>query len=80
MLKEMASGSMGVTTASFLLITLDVAKVRIQQRICPSSSLVDCWIWSMKESGGMFRGLVVPGMRATCMRDVLNGACRVGLY
>lgn len=78
--KEMASGSIGMATASVLLNPLDVGKVRIQQQVFRTTNLLECWKLSAVESGGVFRGLVLPGLSATCLRDILNGAFRVGLY
>lgn len=78
--KEMMSGAIGMSTASFILNPLDVLKVRIQQSSLSSRGLMSCASHSVKDAGGIFRGLVVPGLTATIVRDMLNGAFRVGLY
>ena len=79
-IKEMAAGAIGMTTASIILNPLDVVKVRIQNSNSASRSMVICAKNSVREAGSVFRGLILPGLTATIARDVLNGAFRVGLY
>jgi solute carrier family 25 uncoupling protein 8/9 len=79
-LKEMAAGSIGMATASSCLNSLDVVKVRIQLSGTRYTGMFDCASKSIEAAGGVFRGLMLPGLTATVLRDVLNGAFRVGLY
>lgn len=78
--KEMAAGAMGMATASLLLNPLDVIKVRIQINDSSSRGMLSCARLSITEAGSIFRGIILPGLSATLMRDILNGAFRVGLY
>ena len=78
-IKDMISGAIGMSTASAVLNPLDVVKVRMQQSGSTYTGLSDCAKRSVKASG-VIKGLVLPGLTATIMRDVLNGAFRVGLY
>ena len=77
---EMASGGLGMATASVLLNPLDVIKVRMQFSPTMYTGMIDCGQQSILKSGGFFRGLWFPGLSATLLRDVLNGSFRVGLY
>lgn len=79
-LREMAAGSMGIATTSALLNSLDVVKVRIQLPGIRYSGMIDCARQSVKEGGGVVRGLMIPGLTATILRDILNGGFRVGLF
>jgi solute carrier family 25 (mitochondrial dicarboxylate transporter), member 10 len=80
LLKEMLAASAGMTCASALLNPLEVLKVRYQQRVCPTKDMMGCFRWSVQGGTGIFRGVILPGMAATCIREALNGAFRVGLY
>lgn len=79
-LKEMASGSIGMASASALLNPLDVSKVRMQILPGKYSTLLTTMSISYREAGGFVRGLLLPGLSATILRDTLNGAFRVGMY
>jgi hypothetical protein len=78
--KEMASAAIGMATVSMLLNPLDVIKVRIQQGRFSQLRMFACANASIQEAGGVLRGLILPGLTATVIRDILNGAFRVGLY
>jgi dicarboxylate transporter 10 len=78
-LKEMSSGAIGMSVVSAFLNPLDVVKVRFQQDQRSYSNLKEVCRISLQKNG-VFRGLVFPGLTATVIRDVLNGAFRVGLY
>jgi solute carrier family 25 uncoupling protein 27 len=78
--KQMASGAMGMATTSLLLNPLDVIKVRLQTIDPIARSMLACARLSIVDAGGIYRGLILPGLSATLMRDVLNGAFRVGIY
>ena len=80
LVKEMASGSIGMATASAGLNALDVVKVRMQTNPGVYKSMAVCASVSVRDAGGILRGLIMPGLTATVIRDVLNGAFRVGLY
>ena len=80
MIKEMMAGSIGMASASALLNPFDVIKVRLQQSSVSRPTLINVARSSVQEAGGYIRGLVLPGLTATILRDVLNGAFRVGLY
>jgi dicarboxylate transporter 10 len=69
-----------MATASLLLNPLDVIKVRMQFTPSASRSMFTCAKISALQAGGFIRGLVLPGLAATFVRDVLNGSFRVGLY
>jgi dicarboxylate transporter 10 len=79
-LKDMASGALGMAVASIILNPLDVIKVRIQSSGVEKSSMVSCARQSMSNGGGLFRGLILPGLTATAIRDILNGAFRIGMF
>ena len=78
-LKEMSSGAIGMSVASALLNPLDVIKVRLQGNSPEYTRFRDVLVVSFKRNG-ILRGLFIPGLSATVIRDVLNGAFRVGLY
>ena len=78
--KEMGAGAIGMATASLVLNPLDVLKVRIQSEGSFSARLLSCAKTSIVDAGGILRGLILPGLTATLVRDILNGAFRVGLY
>ncbi len=79
-LSDMASASIGMATVSALLNPLDIVKVRMQTNPPRYTGMVDCALKSVRESGNIVRGLLIPGMTATILRDTLNGAFRVGIY
>jgi dicarboxylate transporter 10 len=78
-MKEMASGAIGMSVASCILNPLDVVKVRVQANQSSSLGMIDCARISMRNAG-ILRGIITPGLAATMIRDILNGAFRVGLY
>ena len=78
--KEMASGSIGMACASAVLNPLDVVKVRMQIQPTKYPTMKSTFSLSIREAGGLVRGLVLPGLTATVLRDTLNGAFRVGIY
>lgn len=80
LLKEMVSGSVGMATVSALLNPFDVVKLRMQTHPSCYSTMLDCASKSIMGSGGVVKGLLIPGMTATILRDILNGAFRVGMY
>ena len=78
--EEMTSGSIGMAITSALLNPLDVVKVRMQINPVKYSTMVNSISISIREAGGLARGLILPGLSATVLRDTLNGAFRVGMY
>ena len=80
MMKEMLSGGFGMSVASVILNPLDVIKVRIQLAPDSYDGMIDCGRRSIQRGGGFVRGLCLPGLSATVLRDLLNGSFRVGLY
>ena len=84
--REMASASCAVTTITALLNPIDALKVRIQTEgqltLEPTARVYRgvrngmYTVWSQEGVLGMWR----PGLGASCMRDVVNGGIRIGLY
>jgi dicarboxylate transporter 10 len=79
-IKEMSAGAIGMAITSVLLNPLGVIKVRIQRPGAETRSMILCAKQSVSHAGGVWRGLILPGLTATLIRDSLNGAFRIGLY
>eukprot|EP00039_Didymoeca_costata_P021251 m.343924 g.343924 ORF g.343924 m.343924 type:complete len:310 (+) comp23554_c0_seq1:104-1033(+) len=80
--REWLSAGLGCAIADSIFNPLEVLKVRKQllQQSAYTPSTRELVVAAVKEEGGLFRGLWVPGLCATWMRGMSYTGFRIGLY